>query len=72
MYLKFSIHNEQEETLWLTHETKSYCVCKDDDGYRIYYDRSKGLYEMVSNSSWLNCFVMNESGKTIDKIEANH
>lgn len=72
MYLKFMVHNGREETLSTTHESKSYCVAKDDKGFRVYYDREKGLYESVNKDSWLNCFVMNESGKTIDKIEADY
>lgn len=71
MYLKFMVHEGCEETLSLTHESKSYCVARDDKGLRVYYDREKGLYESVNKDSWLNCFVMNESGKTIDKIGAN-
>lgn len=72
MYLKFMVHNGREETLSTTYESKSYCVAKDDKGFRVYYDREKGLYESVNKDSWLSCFVMNESGKTIDKIEADY
>lgn len=71
MYLKFVINNDHKSTATLMHESKSYCVAKDDKGFRVYYDRDKGLYESVNNDAWLNCFVMNESGKTIDKIDAS-
>lgn len=68
MYLKFEINDQQKEIMSLTHECKSYCVTSDNKGFRVYYDIEKSLYEKVNKDAWLNCFVMNESGKTIDKI----
>lgn len=72
MYLKFVNHDGNKDCLWLMHETKSYCVSSEGDNFRVYYDREKSLYEIVSKSAWLSCFVMNESGKTVDVIHAKH
>jgi len=46
--------------------TKDYTVADDEGGTRIYYE--PGQWERVSEDDWLNCFVMSETGKTIDVI----
>lgn len=48
--------------------TKAYSTARADGAIRVYHE--PGQWEMVSASDWLNCFVMSETGKTIDKIEA--
>lgn len=48
--------------------TRSYSVARDDIGIRVFDEQ--GQWERVSKRDWLNCFVMSETGKTIDKIEA--
>lgn len=48
--------------------TRSYSAARDDIGVRVFDDQ--GNWERVSERDWLNCFVMSETGKTIDKIEA--
>lgn len=46
--------------------TKSYRVSNDDKGTRVYYE--PGVWARVGPQDWLNCFVIGESGKTIDVI----
>lgn len=52
------------------HCTTNYSVAIDDKGLRVYYQ--PGMWERLSPTEWLGCFVMSESGKTIDKLEAPH
>lgn len=48
--------------------TKDFSVAPDDVGLRIYH--KPGEWERVSETDWLNCFVMSETGKTIDRYDA--
>lgn len=48
--------------------TKRYSTARIKDGIRVYHE--PGQFELVAPDGWLNCFVMSETGKTIDKIEA--
>lgn len=68
MYLKFAIHGGEVDIDQKVVATRSYKLTRDAVGVRVYDD--SGLWERVSEKDWLNCFVMGESGKTIDKIEA--
>lgn len=45
--------------------TKEYSKVSLPEGEtRIYYDGD--TFDIVSDDAWMNCFVMNENGKTID------
>ena len=70
IYLKFVTHAGDVPAFQRVVATQSYVLARDDDGVRVYDD--KGNWERVSPIDWLNCFVMSETGKTIDKIEAPH
>jgi len=63
IYLKFM--RPGEETVQCS---ARYSVVRDDVGVRVYY--APGMYERLSCDEWRNCFVMSETGKTIDKINA--
>ncbi len=67
IYLKFMVKKaDATETRVIC--TDSYYCSADDKGLRVYYQ--DGMWERISDDDWLNCFVMSETGKTIDKIEA--
>ncbi len=69
IYLKFCIHSGDTRIDQKVICTSSYSLSRDDVGIRVYND--KGDWERVSSIDWLNCFVMSETGKTIDKIESD-
>lgn len=68
IYLKFKGTTNEGPLTEIVHCTKSYSVATDDVGVRVYYE--PGMWERLSPNEWLNCFVMSESGKTIDTITA--
>lgn len=68
MYLKFCGTKNDQPLREIVYAVKSYSVAEDDGGLRVYYE--PGMWERVSENDWLNCFVMSESGKTIDRIDA--
>lgn len=67
MYLKFIGKNQEGPLRERVIATREYDVVYNDDDFQIYY--KPGQWERVGPNDWLNCFVMSESGKTIDKIE---
>jgi hypothetical protein len=68
IYLKFSGSKQDGPINQRVICTNDYCVAPDDNGLRVYYQA--GMWERLSEHDWLNCFVMSESGKTIDRLEA--
>lgn len=71
IYLKFTgVASDNPAITDMVICTKRYAVSRDVDGIRIHHDNKAGAYETVSPTCWLNCFVMSEQGKTIDKYEA--
>ncbi|WP_280568233.1 hypothetical protein [Chromohalobacter sp. 296-RDG] len=68
MYLKFVGHDGDVTIDQRCISTRSYSLARDNAGIRVYDDH--GMWERVSPIDWRNCFVMNETGNTIDKIEA--
>lgn len=67
MYLKFMVKaSDDSESRVIA--TKDFSTVRDDKGLRIYYE--DGMWERVSNEDWLNCFVMSDTGKTIDVFHA--
>jgi hypothetical protein len=70
MYLKFCGTSDKNPLREIVHETESYSVAPDDKGIRVYY--RPGMWERLSETEWLNCFVIGESGKTIDKLTSPH
>lgn len=69
MYLKFCNTRERQPLQERVISTTEYSVAHDEVGVRVYH--RPGHYERVASDAWLNLFVMNEAGKTIDKIEAS-
>lgn len=69
IYLKFCGTQNDQPITERVYVTDSYSVAPDDKGLRVYY--KPGMWERLSPFDWLNCFVMSESGKTIDKICEN-
>lgn len=68
IYLKFCGTRGEQPIDEMVIATKRYSTSSDDVGIRVYHE--PGQWERVSADAWLNCFVMSETGKTIDKIEA--
>lgn len=68
MYLKFCGTRGEQPIDEMVIATKRYSTSRADGAIRVYHE--PGRWEMVAEDAWLNCFVMSETGKTIDKIEA--
>lgn len=68
IYLKFTGTKEHGPICQRVICCHDYSVAPDEVGLRVYH--AQGEWERLSETDWLNCFVMSESGKTIDKIEA--
>jgi len=68
IYLKFCGTRGDQPINEMVIATKRYSASRSDGAIRVYHE--PGQFEMVGSDGWLNCFVMSETGKTIDKIEA--
>lgn len=68
IYLKFCGTKGEHPISELVVCTNSYSTARKGGSTRVYHH--PGQFELVSEKGWLNCFVMSETGKTIDKIEA--
>lgn len=68
IYLKFCGTKREGPIREIVHCTKSFSVAPDEVGLRVYYE--PGMWERISENDWLNCFVMSETGKTIDRYDA--
>ncbi|MGM0858629.1 MAG: hypothetical protein ACQEW0_16340 [Pseudomonadota bacterium] len=68
IYLKFCTTRNEQPIDAMVVCTESYSTAKADGATRVYHH--PGQFEVVAEDAWLNCFVMSETGKTIDKIEA--
>lgn len=69
IYLKFMIQKSDDSLIKMVC-TDSYNVVRDDKGLRVYHQ--DGMWERVGKDDWLNCFVMSETGQTIDKVSIGH
>jgi len=69
IYLKFINHTDRDHNQQSVYCCKSYQVAGDKTRTDVYYE--PGMHETLSrDKGWLNCFVMSETGKTIDVIHA--
>lgn len=69
IYLEFSGTRSEQPIFERVICCTDYAVTRgEDDGLVVHHH--PGEYDVVSRDCFLNCYVMSETGKTIDKLEA--